>query len=57
MSTLVALAMLHPGHGTTDPSSWAHYLTEPIHVVALAGAVALAVTELALWRFARRRVR
>ena len=38
-----ALAFAHPGHGTTDPSSWRHYLTEPVHVGVLAGAVALVV--------------
>ena len=38
-----ALAFAHPGHGTTDPSSWRHYLTEPVHVGVLASAVALVV--------------
>jgi hypothetical protein len=39
-----ALAYAHPGHGTTDPSSWQHYLTEPVHVATLATAMALVVT-------------
>ena len=38
-----ALAFAHPGHGTTDPSSWRHYLTEPVHVAVLASALALVV--------------
>jgi len=33
-----ALALAHPGHGATEPSSWTHYLTEPLH----AGIVAIA---------------
>jgi hypothetical protein len=39
-----SLAFAHPGHGTTDPSSWRHYLTEPIHVAMLASALVLVVT-------------
>ncbi len=26
------VAMGHPGHGTTDPSSFNHYMTSPLHV-------------------------
>ena len=37
------LAFAHPGHGTTDPSSWRHDLNEPVHVGVLASAVALVV--------------
>lgn len=45
---------LHPGHGATDPSSFRHYLSEPLHVAVLGGAaiVAIAVLRLA-WRRAR----
>ena len=46
-------SLAHPGHGTTDPSSWRHYLTEPLHVVVIAGAALLAV-EVVLWRVRRR---
>ena len=48
-------SLAHPGHGTTDPSSWRHYLTEPMHIVAFA-AVASVVVELVLWRVKRRNV-
>ena len=47
-------AFIHPGHGTTDPSSWRHYLTEPVHVVVLVAAIAIAV---AVWWFALKRDR
>jgi hydrogenase/urease accessory protein HupE len=40
------LAFAHPGHGHTEPTSWTHYLTEPVHVALL---VIAAVTVLA-WR-------
>jgi len=33
------LALAHPGHGHTDPTSWTHYLTEPVHVALLSAAV------------------
>ena len=52
MLTLALFA--HPGHGTTDPSSWRHYLTEPIHGIAAVAAIALAI---ALWRLAITRER
>ena len=26
------IAVGHPGHGTTDPSSFHHYMTSPLHV-------------------------
>lgn len=43
-SSIPALAFGHPGHGTTDPSSWRHYLTEPVHASVLASALVLFVT-------------
>lgn len=52
---MLTLALfVHPGHGTTDPSSWRHYLTEPVHVIVVAAAIVAAV---ALWRFALARER
>ena len=45
-----ATAFAHPGHGTTDPDSWSHYLTEPEHVLALCGAVGLVVVVWAVLR-------
>jgi hypothetical protein len=59
LATLLALvpsiAAAHPGHGHTDPDSWRHYLTEPIHIAALAGVAALAIGIGSAWRRARRR--
>lgn len=40
LSMLALLA--HPGHGHTDPTSWVHYLTEPVHVVPFALAAGAA---------------
>lgn len=30
---LPSVAMAHPGHGTTEPASVAHYAFEPLHAV------------------------
>lgn len=49
------VAHAHPGHGTTDPDSWAHYLTEPVHVVTLVAALAAATGIGVAWRRARKR--
>jgi putative copper export protein len=39
MTNLAVLALAaHPGHGTTVSGTWMHYLTEPVHVLLLAGA-------------------
>ena len=35
-----AVASAHPGHGTTAPNSWTHYLTEPVHIAVLGVALA-----------------
>jgi len=53
---LPELVMAHPGHGRTEPQSFWHYVSEPLHGGALWGA-ALIVTVIAVaWRrFARRR--
>lgn len=53
---LPSIAFAHPGHGTTAPTSWSHYLTEPVHVVPLALAiVAVAIVALCVRHEARRR--
>lgn len=41
-----SLAPAHPGHGATEPSSWTHYLTEPLHVGVLAAVTVAAVLSL-----------
>ncbi len=42
VSLTSAPALAHPGHGQTEPQSWRHYLTEPLHVFLLvAGVVAV----------------
>lgn len=51
---VASLALAHPGHGTTDPASWAHYLGEPLHVALLGG---LALAAVALLRFGWRKAR
>jgi hypothetical protein len=47
MTSLLAV-FAHPGHGSTDPSSWRHYLTEPLHVAVV---VLAAIAAVALWRY------
>ena len=49
-------ASAHPGHGHTPPGTWLHYLSEPAHIGALAGAGALAMS-VAAWRRMRQRRR
>ncbi len=34
----------HPGHGHTEPDTWRHYVTEPVHVLVLVAVVAVVVT-------------
>jgi hypothetical protein len=43
LATLLVIFM-HPGHGHTDPASWTHYLTEPVHVIPLALAAGAVVS-------------
>ena len=43
IALIPGLAFAHPGHGHTDPQSWTHYLTEPVHVAVLAIASVAAV--------------
>jgi putative copper export protein len=52
-----AIAFAHPGHGASEPDSWLHYLTEPVHVIPLAIAVSLAVITGLAWRRLRARQR
>ena len=49
MTTLLSLAF-HPGHGTTDPHTWRHYLTEPLHVVGIVAALAVLGLLVFFWR-------
>lgn len=50
-------ARMHPGHGPTEPTSWLHYLTEPVHSgIALVVAIASAIVALAVWRKWRAKV-
>ena len=44
-----SLAHAHPGHGETEPDSWLHFLTEPVHVISLAIAILALVAISALW--------
>jgi hypothetical protein len=45
-------AFAHPGHGHTDPDSWRHYLTEPIHILVLVAVVSIVLVS---WLGYRRR--
>jgi hypothetical protein len=50
MSSLAVLfALAHPGHGETAPSSWRHYLTEPVHLTALLVASLAVAIVVGLW--------
>ena len=50
MVLLTAAVHAHPGHGTTDPESLAHQVSEPVHLLPWGLAVLLA---LAGWMLAR----
>jgi hypothetical protein len=53
--TSMLLAFAHPGHGDTEPDSWLHYLTEPVHVIGLVAAIAIvAVAVIGLRAFRQR---
>ncbi len=43
-------ALAHPGHGTTDPGSLLHYLTEPVHVLPVALVVGIGICAGQIWR-------
>ena len=47
---LPATAFAHPGHGHTEPGTWTHYLTEPVHVAAVAAAIAVVAGSALAWR-------
>lgn len=42
-ASLPALALAHPGHGSTEGHGLLHYLVEPLHASALLALVAAAV--------------
>ncbi len=54
LAALLALVpttvLAHPGHGHTDPASWRHYVTEPVHLAALAATAAVAIVAGVIWR-------
>jgi hypothetical protein len=50
LSMLPTTAFAHPGHGHTAPGSWTHYLTEPVHVAAVAAAAVVVIGGAAVWR-------
>lgn len=49
-----ATAMAHPGHGSTDPESLSHYLTDPLHASVLGLALGLVIACSIGWRRHRR---
>lgn len=55
--TSIVLAFAHPGHGDTDPDSWVHYLTEPVHVIGLVAAIAIVLVAILGLRALRQRDR
>jgi hydrogenase/urease accessory protein HupE len=48
-------ALAHPGHGTTEPTSAAHYLVEPAHLAAFAAVSVVIGLGFALLRSRRAR--
>jgi hypothetical protein len=42
-ASLPAIALAHPGHGSTDGHGLIHYLVEPVHASVLVGLLAAAV--------------
>lgn len=55
LSFVPTVALAHPGHGTTEPQSWIHYLTEPGHVALLGGAAIGVVVLGRAWRRIKQR--
>ncbi len=53
--SLVSVADAHPGHGTTDTGSFAHYISEPQHAAAVGMVAVLTTSSLLVWRNLRRR--
>lgn len=54
MTTLATLMSFHPGHGSTDPVSFRHYFTEPMHAGVIALAALAIVAAYAVMRRATR---
>ena len=50
MTSLLSV-LAHPGHGAPDVSGWRHYLTEPVHVIAVGALVVFA--SVVWWRYQR----
>lgn len=42
-STIPAVALAHPGHGSTPGHSLLHYVAEPLHLGVLLGLVGVSV--------------
>lgn len=55
LSFAPSVAAAHPGHGHTEPATWVHYLTEPLHVAVLVGGSLAAIVAGSAWRRARGR--
>jgi hypothetical protein len=55
--TSILLLLAHPGQGDTEPESWTHYLTEPVHVIGLIAAVAIILVAVLGLRAMRQRDR
>jgi len=51
----VAVALAHPGHGTTDPQSVQHQLVEPQHLMVAFAAVSLIGIGVAVWKLFKQR--
>jgi hydrogenase/urease accessory protein HupE len=58
VTAVPAAAFAHPGHGatTTEPESWTHYLTEPVHLVGIVALAAISIGVAGVvWRRQRQR--
>jgi hypothetical protein len=51
--TLVAPLWAHPGHGSTDPATVTHQMTEPVHI--LPWVILAAVMGTCSWAWSRRK--
>jgi hypothetical protein len=54
-SLVPSIALAHPGHGSTDPDSWMHHATEPLHVALASAAIAVVIVGSAAWWRSRNR--